>query len=222
MVRSSEVVLRGSPEENEVVRTFVVAGPKDAALLESQIKELEDQIQSPGTSDEDKAKSKMMIDKLKAEILALADMRAAKEAGNADTRVVADPADLKREAAELRAKLADATTSPEDRAKLKKELAERLAQIAEARDSEAVYVIGDEDQAVNGKLEAIRTERVSETTLDSLTPRLGVQIGDMITQEIAQRVRETIRQTLGEQFRALFHPTEDGGVELVIVGPQEQ
>jgi len=42
-----------------------------------------------------------------------------------------------------------------------------------------------------------------------------------VNDEIAKRVSETVHQQLGEQFRAVFHPTGNGGVELVIVGPQD-
>ena len=142
-----------------------------------------------------------------------------------------DPGQIEREADELKAKIEDAATPAEDRAKLKKELAERLAEIARVsprvqldvpvRDAGAVYFVtgNDGEEPVNGKLTAIRTERVPQATLDALTLRLGVHVGDVINEETSRQIRETVRQILGEQFRALFHPAGEDGVELVIVGP---
>jgi TonB family protein len=202
----SEIVLPAAPEEREdaAVRYFVMTDRRGAAAAARKMKELEEKMQSTGATAEDKANYELQLAKLKAQL--------PEDAERAGTWV-ADPPGLAREADELRAKIADSGTPPEDRAKLKKELAERLA--------DTFYIVsGNEDEApVSGRLTAIRTERLPQATLDALSPRLGVQVGDTIDEETAQKVRETVRQTLGEQFRALFHITSDGGVELVIVGP---
>jgi TonB family protein len=204
---SSEVVLPAVPAESENVRTFVMYSPSnDAARLE--IKELQERLQSPDTTDEDKAKLKKRI----AELMTQLD-------GNPKARVV-DAEKLESEATELKAALADANTPPEQRAVMKKQLAERLAQIAESRGDEGTALaLITEDEPVNGQLRAIRTERVPQATLDALTPGLGVRVGDMINDEMSRQVRETVRRNLGEQYRAVFHSTDNGGVELVIVGP---
>jgi TonB family protein len=217
----SEIVLPPTPEGGggAAVRYFVMSNPQAAADAERKMKELEERIQSPGTTAEDKAKYELALDKLKAQI--------AEDAERPETRVIATRI-LPPEAEELKAKLADPATPPEDTAKLKKELAERLVTVAVREEDSGYFVSAGplrdgqiflDEGPVNDKLTAIRTERVPQATLDALSPRLGVHVGDVINRETTQQVREIIRQTLGEQFRGLFHPTGEGGVELVIVGP---
>jgi hypothetical protein len=110
---------------------------------------------------------------------------------------------------------------------MKKQLAEQLVAIKETRDDEAryggdlAYIVADHPKTISGRLTAIQSERVPQAALDTLTPQLGVRIGDTINNEIAGRVSEIVHQQLGEQFRAVFHPTDNGGVELVIIGPND-
>jgi hypothetical protein len=110
---------------------------------------------------------------------------------------------------------------------MKKELAERMAQDA-ARDQSALdaphsdtyaFVNTGAGKAVTGRLTRISAERVPQSSLDTLKSQLNLQVGDWINEETARRAGEVVHQNLGEQFRALFHPDGDGGVELVIVGP---
>jgi hypothetical protein len=134
---------------------------KDGGEPETEIKELEDKIQSLGVSDEDKAKGQMAIAKLKRGLAATIAQNS-EGTENAETQVVGFD-ELEFQAQKLRAGLADPALSPDDRAKIQKELAEREAQIADARDTNALGFVTRDDQEgpVNGKLTAIRTERVS-------------------------------------------------------------
>jgi len=170
---------------------------------------------APGASQEDRAKDEERIAELKAQL-----------DESPETRV-ADPEKLERGAAKLRAAIADANTTPEEAADMKKELAERLADLKNARDEEGQYGVETGyavlagTKTISGQLTAIQSERVSRAALEILTPQLGVRVGDMVNEEIARRVSEVVLRTLGEQFRAVFHSTDNGGVELVIVGPQD-
>jgi TonB family protein len=127
----------------------------------------------------------------------------------------------------LKTALADPAATPEERAVMKKELAERMAQDA-ARDQSALdaphsdtyaFVNTGAGKVVTGRLTRISAERVPQSSLDSLKSQLNLQVGDWINEETARRAGEVVHQNLGEQFRALFHPDGDGGVEVVIVGP---
>jgi TonB family protein len=218
----SEIVLPPSPGggEGAVVRYFVMSNPQAAAAAKQKMKELEERLQSPDATAEDKEKYEVTLDKLKTQV--------AEDVGSPETRVIATRI-MPPEAEELKAKIADPATSPEDRARLKKELAERLGGLAAVREEDGGYFVSagplpdgqvfQVEGPVNDKLITIRAERVPQASMDALSPRLGVHVGDVITKEMTQQIHETVSQTLGEQFRALFHPTGDGGVELVIVGP---
>jgi TonB family protein len=224
---SSEIVLPAAPagSEDASIRYFVMSNPQGAADAERQMKQLEERMQSTGATAEEKANYKMQLAKLKARI--------AEEAGGPLTQVVGDSQDLEREADEIKAKIADPGTPPEDRAKLKKRFAELEAQMGrvsegpillqlsgqDASDLSHIVTDGQEEEPVSGKLTGIRSERVSQASLDAVSSRLGFHIGDVVNEEVVQQVRETVHQTLGEQYRALFHSTGEGGVELVIVGP---
>ncbi len=210
--KGGEIILPAFPPEQDM-RVFVMARPTDDAPLR-ELKSLEERMQSPDVSDEDKAKYAKQVADLKAQL-----------ASSPDTRVV-DAVKLEARAEELRAAMVVPDNTPEQAADMKKELAEPDAELKKARDMESVddTRIGDtvivEDKRISGRLIAIQSERVPQAALDALTQRLGVHLGDMINDEIAKRVSETVHQQLGEQFRAVFHPVENGGVELVIVGPQ--
>lgn len=217
---SPEFVLPAAPRESEDarVRYFVMSNPEGAAAAERKMKELEEKIQSPDATAEDKANYEVQLAKMKADI-----------GDGPETRVV-DPGQLEPEAEELKAKIADAGTPPEDRAKLKKELAERLAEIARdspqvqldvpARDAGAIYFVtgNDGEEPVNGKLTRIRSERVPQATLDAMLPRLGVHVGDNITEETAKRAAETV-WSFDKNYKAIFRPDGEGGLEFVIVAP---
>jgi hypothetical protein len=211
---TGEVVLPAFPAEIGAARYVITASPSnDAAVRE--LKSLQERMQNAGASQEDKAKYEERIAELKAQL-----------DESPETRVV-DHEKLEREAAKLRAAIADANTTPEEAAAMKKELAERLADLNNARDEEGQYGVETgyavlaASRTIRGRLTAIQSERVPQAALETLTPQLGVRLGDMVNEEIAKRVSEIVHRNLGEQFRAVFHPTDNGGVELVIVGPQD-
>jgi len=189
------------------------------------MKLLEERMQSTGATAEEKANYKKQLAQLKAQIV--------EEAENPLAQVVGDSQDLERDADEIKAKVADPGTPPEDRAKLKKKFAELEAEMGRVSEGPIALQLSDQDASdlryvvtggqvgVDGKLTQIGSERVPQATLDALIPRLGVHVGDMINDDVAERVRETVRQTLGEQYRALFNPNVGGGLVLVIVGPEQ-
>jgi len=204
-----ELVLPPFPAESDRVRYYKMAVPSgDPSVRE--IKSLAERIQSPDISDDEKAKDSERIAELKAQL-----------DSNPETRVVDD--ELEVDAAKLRAAIADPNTPPEQAADMKKELAERLAELSQARDAEnqIAYIVADRPKTISGRLTAIQSERVPQQALETLTPQLGVRLGDTVNGEIARHVSEVVHQQLGEQFRAVFHSTDDGGVELVIVGPPD-
>jgi len=206
--KRGEIVLPPIPAESVGHAYFFADSPSNQAVVR-EIESLAERMQSPDVSDEDKAQYERRIAELKAQL-----------DSNPQTRVV-DPEKLEIEAAKLRAAIADGNTTPEQAADMKKELAERLAEIKRDDENQIAYIVADRPKTISGRLTAIQSERVPQATLDALTPQLGVRIGDTVNDEIAKRVSETVHQQLGEQFRAVFHPTGNGGVELVIVGPQD-
>ena len=225
---SSEFVLPAVPREHEgaAVRYFVMNDPQAAAAAERKMKELEEKIQSAGATADDKANYELQLAKLKAAVAEGPETRVV-DPEQPVVRVI-DPGQFERQADELKAKIADPGTPPEDRARLKKQLGERLADMAKLGDGEGEYVVsGDEQVAgqieirsgpVNGKLTRIRTERVPQATLDALLPRLGIHVGDTISDKSAKQAAETV-WSFDKNYGAIFHPDGEGGVELVIVGP---
>jgi TonB family protein len=218
---ASEIVLPPSPQEgaHDTVLSYILYNPAQVAVLKARVEELKAKLESPDITEQDKADTEAVLAKLKVEIAAVSLSRPAPDSQN-----------VKAEVAELQARIASPDTAPEDRAKLKKALAERDRELANqdgdlsrviADDGGAgwpVTVIGkDDERHVNGTLMAIRSERVEQATLQALTERLGVHLGDMITEQTAQQVRETVTG-FDEHLRAVFHPVE-GGIEMVILRP---
>lgn len=199
---ASEFVLPPVPAESGDKRFFVMLDPARAQAAR-EIKELTERLQNPDLSSEARATDKARIEELEQQV-----------AENTTARGV------NNDVVKLKAALADPATAPEERADMKKELAERLAQDSDGGQN-IVYTVAVRGKAVNGRLTRISAERVPQASLDALKSQLNLQVGDWINEERALRVVEIVHQNLGEQFRAVFHPDDDGGVELVIVGPQD-
>ena len=228
---ASEVVLPGVPEEK--VAYYTVTGPAGFSVtangevpsgqrVERQIKEIQAGLADPKATPEDKAKMERQLVERQAEL----DRIHAGQSGEqstvfvmADTRSVET---IKKQITELRAGLADPSTTQENRQRMMKQLAEveaQLAQVTNERNAGAGYIYLNTiiDQPINGKLVAIRAERVPQATQEVLFPQLGVHVGDTITEQIAQQVRQVV-SSFDAQLRALFHADEKGNVTLVIVG----
>ena len=111
---------------------------------------------------------------------------------------------LERNLKETEEKLADPRLPAEDRAKL-------IGHVEELRTK-----IG-----INGgtrKLTRIRSEGLSDSAVQLVSTRLGVQVGDTITPEAIRRVTEAVRE-VDEHLRIMFHADAGGGIELVILAP---
>ncbi len=228
---ASEVVLPGIPEEKVALywtNATTAGSPENqsemtqAQRLERQMRELKTAMADPNTTPDARAaleqqlvESKNQLDKIQSE-----------RSGNERRMlVIADSLTtetIKKQIAELRTRLADPNLSQSDQQAVQKQLQEREQQLMQlANDPNAgakwIQVHAIVDGPVNGKLAAIRAERVPQATRDTLFPRLGVKVGDTVTEQIAQYVRQAVA-SFDPQLRALFHSDENGNVTLVIVG----
>ena len=228
---SEIVLLPGFPEEK--VAYFTLSGQVAYSVtangelppgqrVERQMKELQAGLADPKATAEDKARMKRQLVERKAEL----DRIQSGQSGDQNSvYVMADTSPveaIKKQIEELFAGLADPSTPEENRARMKKQLADREAQLAQlANEPNAgaghYTVTSADDQPINGKLVAIRAERVPEATQAVLFPQLSVHVGDTITEQIAQQAREAV-SNFDAQLRALFHADEKGNVTLVIVG----
>jgi TonB family protein len=228
---ASEVVVPGVPEEK--IAYYTVTGPAGFSvtangeltpgqLVERQIKEIQAGLADPKAAVADRAMMERQLVEKQAE---LERIHAGQSGDQTRVFVMADTSSaetIKKQIEELRTGLADPSTTQENRQRMKKQLAEREAQlIQQANEPNAgagyIYLNTIVDQAINGKLVAIRAERVPQATQEVLFPRLGVHVGDTITEQVAQQVRQRV-SSFDVQLRALFHADEKGNVTLVIVG----
>ena len=128
---------------------------------------------------------------------------------------------------ELSEALQDPSASDQQKDEWKRSYAEKAtllekirADLAEGRES--VYTIrtapGRPLFEGSPRLVQIRGERVTPATMNELTRRAGIHLGDQISEETAKRIRD-VATSLDEHLRVSFRGDDKGGVILMVLNP---
>jgi TonB family protein len=88
----------------------------------------------------------------------------------------------------------------------------------EAERESGTWELRERDARLPQKLTRIRTERIPDSVLGTLTDRMGLHVGDVVTEEMLKRAHHAIRE-FDEHFRVSYHGDGEGGVEIVVLAP---
>ena len=128
---------------------------------------------------------------------------------------------------ELSEALQDPSASDQQKDQWKRSYAEKAtllhkirADLAEGQES--VYTIrtapGRPLFEGSPRLVQIRGERVTPATMNELTRRAGIHVGDQISEETAKRIRD-VATSLDEHLRVSFRGDGKGGVSVMVINP---
>ena len=128
---------------------------------------------------------------------------------------------------ELSEALQDPSASDQQKDEWKRSYAEKAtllekirADLADGRES--VYTIrtapGRPLFEGSPRLVQIRGERVTPATMNELTRRAGIHVGDQISEETAKRIRD-VATSLDEHLRVSFRGDGKGGVIVMVLNP---
>jgi TonB family protein len=128
---------------------------------------------------------------------------------------------------ELSEALQDPSASDQQKDEWKRSYAEKAtllekirADLADGRESEYTVRTAPGRPLFEGspRLVQIRGERVTPATMNELTRRAGIHVGDQISEETAKRIRE-VATSLDEHLHVSFRGDGKGGVIIMVLNP---